>query len=182
MQVAGDLVDAARSGDRDAAERLIEFAWPHAYRIAFSIVRERESAQDAAQDACAIAYRTIGQLRAAQAFHVWFYRIVMRQATILERKATLRRALEHLMPDRPDPIAAILRIDVLNALARLPRAQRACVVLHFYAQMNSREIGEVLGMPDGTVRFHFHRAKRALAAMLGDADVCAPLLEKAHAV
>ncbi len=183
MELAASLIDDARRGSPGAMDRLIEGAWPHAYRIALSILREPESAKDAAQDACAIVYRTIGQLREAAAFHVWFYRIVMRRATVAERKRSLFIALERYSGERSDDDAPILRVDVFNAIARLPRVRRACVVLHYYAQMNSREIGEVLELSDGTVRFHLHRSRAELAVLLGDqAPASAPRLANAHAL
>jgi RNA polymerase sigma factor (sigma-70 family) len=70
-----------------------------------------------------------------------------------------------------------VRLDVVRALGQLSRAQRAAIVLHFYADMNSREIAAVLRVPDSTVRFHLVRAKRKLEALLGDHRVPVRLME-----
>ncbi|HTU82431.1 MAG TPA: sigma-70 family RNA polymerase sigma factor [Candidatus Acidoferrales bacterium] len=183
FDVPADVLDRARAGEAAATDRLIELAWPHAFRIAFSIVRDRDRAQDAAQEACAVAYRHVVRLRESAAFGVWFYRIVMRQATAMERKAVLRRAIDRRTPATNSPDESIARIDILNSLARLPRVRRACVILHFYAQMNSREIAAVLAIPDGTVRFHLSRARRELARMLAeDPPLPARRMVNAHAV
>jgi DNA-directed RNA polymerase specialized sigma24 family protein len=56
-------------------------------------------------------------------------------------------------------------------------------VLHYYAGMTSREIAEVLCVPDSTVRFHLARAKRKLETLLGDHHTHANLMEAvAHVV
>jgi RNA polymerase sigma-70 factor (ECF subfamily) len=175
--VPGDAIEAARLGEADARDRLIALAWPHAYRIARSMLRDGDLAQDAAQEACAIVYRSLGSLRSAEAFRVWFYRIATREALRLDRK----RALISIFAAEPAASGtddeSIRRIDVLRALAKLPRAQRAAVVLHYYADMNSREIAAVLGTPDATVRFHLVRARRSLEASLGNHRITTRLME-----
>lgn len=66
-----DLIEAAREGSKDAMERLLETLWPHAYRIARSIVQQDALAEDAAQEACAGIYRDLPQLRSTNAFRAW---------------------------------------------------------------------------------------------------------------
>lgn len=159
-----DPIEAARRGHHGAVERLIELVWSDAFRIALSVVRDRTFAEDAAQEACAILFRSIRSLRSADAFKVWFFRIVMREAIKLER-----RALREQAPDQhpaSDLGATDQRVDVRSALFKLPPRQRAAVVLHYYADLNSVEIAEILGIPDSSVRFHIMRAKRSLQHLL----------------
>lgn len=175
-EVPGDLIEAARLGEPGAAERLLSQAWPHAFRIARSILRDEGLAEDAAQEACAIVSCNVTRLRSAFAFRVWFYRIAVREAMRLDRKRALLSvfAFEPVVDDLGESIE---RLDVQRALARLSRAQRAAVVLHYYAEMNSREIAAVMGVPDSTVRFHLVGARRKLEALLGDRRMPARLLE-----
>lgn len=58
--------------------------------------------------------------------------------------------------------------DLLEALSRLPARQRACVVLHYYADLPVSEIGEQLGISAGTVKRHLSDARGRLADQLGD--------------
>ncbi len=175
--VPGDIIEAARLGKPGAADRLLAQAWPHAFRIARSILRDEGLAEDAAQEACAIVYCTVTRLRSAFAFRVWFYRIVVREAMRLDRKRALAAAFTYEPVAGADPSDSIERLDVHRALGRLSRAQRATVVLHYYAEMNSRQIATVLGVPDSTVRFHLVTARRKLEALLGDRRMPARLLE-----
>jgi RNA polymerase sigma factor (sigma-70 family) len=112
-----------------------------------------------------VLFRSIGKLRCAQAFSVWFYRIVVRQAVALEKRDA-RVEPQVLLGSGSDLDASLLRIDVAKALATLSAPQRIAIALHYYAEMNSREIAEVLAIPDSSVRFHIMRAKRALEQTL----------------
>lgn len=50
------LVEAAQSGGRAEIERLLQTIWPDAYRLAFAVLGDRQSAEDAAQEGCVHRY------------------------------------------------------------------------------------------------------------------------------
>jgi RNA polymerase sigma-70 factor (ECF subfamily) len=165
------LIEAAQIGGQAQIEQLIELIWADAYRLAYAMLGERTGAEDVAQEACIIAYRTIASLRSASAFRVWFYRIVARRASAFKR----RRAC-------PDPVVAETTIDadrsdtidIWRALSALPPNLRNVVVLHYFEDLSSREIASVLRIPDGTVRFRLMTAKRLLRPLLSDAPQPSP--------
>lgn len=159
-----DLVGAAVTGGAAEADALIRAVWPRAYRIALSVLRDHALAEDAAQESCAILFRKVGWLKSVAAFRVWFYKIVLREAVAL-RKRTLRQK-DALAVNSLDLDAAVTRIDISNALSRLPRMQRDCTALHYYADLSSKEIGLILKIPDSSVRFHIMRAKKTLRETL----------------
>lgn len=144
MNVPNELVEEARKGDGPALDRLIEALWPQAYRLAFAIARSRPCAEDAAREACVIVYRTIPSLRRLEAFGAWWYRIVVREAT----RARKRRAFESLDVDpayEDDPAGAV---DVWQAVAALPALLRTVVILRYFEDLSSREIAQILRIPD----------------------------------
>lgn len=158
---------AAQDGDAAALEALLVAIWPHAYRIALSILHNPQAAEDAAQEACTRVVLAIPRLRACEAFSVWLYRIVVREALAIERRSRSHEALDPQAVASASPLTDVLvRIDVLRALRELAPQQRVVVVLHAYAQLNSREIAAVLEMPEGTVRYHFALARRRLERLL----------------
>lgn len=162
LNVAPELIEAARSGKGEGMERLLRTLWPHAYRIARSVVLNDSLAEDAAQEACAIIYRELHGLRSAGAFRVWAYRIVTREA--------VRIAKRHAQPTVPvhgtEHPNLDMRVDVLRALSSLPPDLRAVVVLHYYADLTSAEIGSALRIPSATVRFRLAKARERLAPLL----------------
>ena len=165
--VPPELVEAARTGGRDEIEPLLRTVWPDAYRLARSILGEDQPAEDAAQEACIIVYRTIASLRSSAAFRTWFYRIVVREAAALKRRRS--RA-------EPAPEASVIAndqtapIDVWRALSTLSHKLREVVVLRYFEDLSSPEIASVLGIPEGTVRFRLMIARQRLRPLLGDYD------------
>jgi RNA polymerase sigma-70 factor, ECF subfamily len=167
LEVEGETIAAAQAGDAAALEALLAAIWPHAYRISLSILRQPHAAEDAAQEACARVVLAIAQLRAREAFGVWFYRVVVREALAIERRARVLDPLDPRTVASASPLTdALVRVDVLRALGELPPHQRAVVALHYYAELNSREISAVLGLPQGTVRYRLSLARRRLEALL----------------
>lgn len=158
---------AAQAGDAAALEALLVIIWPHAYRIALSILHQTQAAEDAAQEACARIMLSIAQLRSHRAFSVWLYRIVVREALALERRTHVHEPLDpRAVASASSLTDAEVRLDVLRALHELPPQQRSVVALHAYADLNSREIATVLEMPEGTVRYHLALARRRLERLL----------------
>ena len=161
-----ELVEAARTGGRDETDLLLRAVWPDAYRLARAILGDDQSAEDAAQEAGIIVYRTIGSLRSTAAFRTWFYRIVVHEAAQVKRR---RARIEPAVADAPaaagDHAAAI---DVWRALSRLSHTLREVVVLRYFEDLSSSEIASVLGVPAGTVRFRLMTARQRLRPLLGD--------------
>lgn len=162
-----ELIQAARDGGPAPLERLLEVVWPDAYRLAYAILGEPQSAQDAAQEACIIVYRTIASLRNVAAFRVWLYRIVVREAAEIKRRRPLAEQAVEMGPEQhqADPGTAI---DVWRALSFLPQHLRDVVVLRYFEDLPSREIASILRSTDAVVRFRLTIAKRRLRPLLAD--------------
>jgi len=164
IPIPPNLVQAARTGAAADVEALLAAVWPDAYRLARAILGDEQRAEDAAQEACIILYRTITTLRSAEAFRAWFYRIVVREATELKRRAS-RSELGSALPMVDDQSSSL---DVWRALATLPQHLRDVVVLRYFEDLSSREIASVLSIAEGTVRFRLMTARRRLRPLLGD--------------
>lgn len=177
LTIPREIIEAARSGERERMECLLRALWPHAYRIARSIVQDDLLAEDAAQEACALIYRELSRLRSADAFRVWVYRIVAREALRLAKRDIAHHSIAEKEPSAPDVDA---RLDLLHAIATLPPPLRAAVVLHYYADLSSNEIGRVLRIPAATVRFRLAKARRRLLDALGSEAPLTTALEFCH--
>jgi RNA polymerase sigma-70 factor (ECF subfamily) len=163
--VPSELVDAARTGGRDEIEMLLRTIWPDAYRLARAVLGEAQPAEDAAQEACIIVYRTIASLRSSAAFRTWFYRIVVREAAELKR----RRPRTEPAPEAPaSAVDQTAPVDVWRALSMLSSTLRDVVVLRYFEDLSSPEIAAVLSIPEGTVRFRLMIARQRLRPLLGD--------------
>lgn len=164
MVIDRQLIDDARGGG-EALDVLLTAIWPEAYRIACTILSDRDQAEDVAQEACATIARTLSTLKDGAAFRTWSYRIVANEAvtSVRDRKPVL--SIE-TVPDRGVSFDRSDALDVHRALATLPLVQRAVVVLSYYCGFSSKEIGATLRMASPTVRFHLMQARRALQKAL----------------
>jgi len=152
------LVRAARDGDGAALEELVREIWPDVFRIAWSVLRNHVAAEDAAQDACAQIAAKITTLRAPEAFTVWLYRTTVRAATRYHAMP-----LDALPDDlRADQPAVEDRLDLGAQILRLPRDLRIIVVLRYFLDCSSGEIGAILGIPAPTIRFRLAAARKRL--------------------
>jgi len=164
MEFDHTLIEGARASE-DGLDRLLTLVWPEAYRIAYGVLRDRGLAEDAAQDACAQIARKLPALKDAAVFRTWMYRIVANRAISLGRSRKVTGDLDAAseIGVASDPTD---RLDLYRALAALPLQQRAAVLLHYYAGLNSGEIADACGFAPGTVRFYLMQARRALRKAL----------------
>ena len=166
MDSLASLAAAAAGGSTPATSDLLERVWPDAYRIAWSVLGERTAAEDAAQEACARLWASIGTLRRPDAFVGWFYRIVVNEAK--RRRRTLRRTASLDATAATDVGAPPEdRIDLVRALQALDPSLRVATVLRYYYDLNGNEIARIVGASPVTVRWRLFMARRRLRTMLG---------------
>jgi RNA polymerase sigma-70 factor, ECF subfamily len=163
------LVDRIRNGDTVAFDALVRRHLPAALALAHRLLGHRQDAEDVTQEAFLAALQHLDRFDSQRAFAPWFFTIVGNTA-LNARKRLARRATEALPEDVPSngvpPTAAVeareTRERVRVALQRLPERQRTIIQLSGFDGLTSREIGEILGIPAGTVRWELHQARRAL--------------------
>jgi RNA polymerase sigma factor (sigma-70 family) len=162
---------AARGGDEEAFARLVDLEAPAAYRLALSIVRSPTEAEDAVQDAFVQAWRRIDSLRDADRWSAWFRRLLVRCAVDRARRRHLVREVDlELALDipglEPSPHPAE-RLALLAAFYHLDPSDRAIVSLRFFADLETQDVADALGIPLGTAKSRLHRALGRLRARLG---------------
>jgi RNA polymerase sigma-70 factor (ECF subfamily) len=180
------LVRLAAAGDAAALERLLLRAQEVAWRFSTSVCGGAGDAEDAMQEALIRTYKYVGRIRAPEAFRPWLYRTV-RNACLMGRRKKVGQPsrlqpLDEVLPGRNDPrrpdIAypgldpeqlagnARLRRRLRKALGALPAAYRAIVVLREMEGLSTREVAEVMGISEDSVKTRLHRARLQLQASL----------------
>lgn len=167
-----DRADAAQAaqGDTDAFERLYR---RHAARI-HSLSRRMigdDEADDATQDVFVRAWRKLGQFRGDSAFGTWLYRLAVNVILGRRQAAGMYRqrygAGDPLETDRATPRPKHeLRMDVEEAIQRLPRGAREVFVLHDVEGYTHEEIGALLEVTPGTSKSQLHRARMTMRQYL----------------
>lgn len=146
------------------------------YRLTYSILRNREDAEDATQEVFIRLLRYKKKLPEVRDHKVWLARIAWRVA--IDGKAKRRRVsntdtsvdlLEMpAMGPGVEQLAASRQITSLleRMIATLPPELRDTLTLSTVRDLNSAEIAEILGIPEGTVRTRLMRARNLLKQKL----------------
>jgi len=169
----GALVRRARAGDQAAFDALVRTYMEQAFRVAYRVVGHREDAEDLVQDAFLAAYQYLDSFEIGRPFGPWLIRIVLNRGSNL-RRARARRSMEPEtdgVSDAPSALDETERGDtgriLRDALATLSERQRLIVTMFDVDGLTSTEIGEMLELAPGTVRWHLHEARRHLRGVLG---------------
>jgi RNA polymerase sigma-70 factor (ECF subfamily) len=178
-----DLAERARQGDHDAFTALVDGSIGRLYAVACLILRDRDRAHDAVQEALVAAWRDIRGLRDPDRIDAWFRRLVVR-ACYRQARAERRRTIVELrvvpddLPTSPSPELTVVDRDRLErGFARLGTEQRAVLVLYHYLGLPLTEVAETLDIPSGTAKSRVSRAVAAMRAAI-DADDRTDLVEK----
>ena len=160
-------------GDHDAFAALVDGSLTRLDMAARLILRDRELARDAVQEAFIRAWRDLPGLRDPLRFDAWLHRLTVNACLDLARRRR-RRPLEVgvvVEPSTPSDLAGDLaRRDVLDrALAGLDPPHRAVVALHHLLGMPLAEVAVALRIPLGTVKSrHHHALARLRASVIGE--------------
>lgn len=167
------LVVRVQQGDTDAYAVLVRRHLPRGFRIAWRVLRHREDAEDAVQDAFLRALERIDQCDPERSFGPWFFRIVATTAINKQRSAKRReteelseREISAAVGPADAATLGVLRGEVDTALATLPAVQRQLIELVTFEEFTPTEAAQVLDMPAGTARWHLHEARKALRTQL----------------
>jgi RNA polymerase sigma-70 factor (ECF subfamily) len=170
-RLAGSLVTLDEELEREFEARLVESS-TLAFRVAFSVLRQREDAEDVAQEAFAKAYRSFRHLRDRARFRAWLVRMTWRLALDRQRNDRRRAARELRLEAAPCPSVADSadereRAEELwRAIDALPDKLRVAIVLSGIQGHDTREVAALLEVPEGTVKSRLFLARRQLKERL----------------
>lgn len=146
------------------------------YSIALRFLRDRETAEELAQDVFLQLYRQMGSIQSPIHAVSWLRRTVCHRAIdeIRKRKLRPRVALENIPePGAPGREPDLFLHDRLRKLIGiLPEKARMIVILRYQEDMEPTEISEMLEMPVSTVKSHLHRSLTLLRGRLASKEVC----------
>jgi RNA polymerase sigma-70 factor (ECF subfamily) len=187
-------VASVLAGDREAFRLLVERESANVFRTCYRVLGSLPEAEDAAQEAFVIAFRSLGTWRGDGPFGAWIARIAVRLAV---RQASRRKTVAWLdpmaldsqagpsrAPDRgnnealarqgPDPAVLAIRrerdVTVRLAVARLDEPYREVVALRFFGELSLAEIAAASGRPLSTVKTHLRRGLLRLRSSLEVAE------------
>ena len=156
--------------EREFEARLVESS-TLAFRVAFSVLRHREDAEEVAQEAFAKAYRSFHQLRDRNRFRAWLVRMTWRIA--LDRQRANRRRTSRESQLAPQTVTVVDTVEASERATHLWRAidalsekLRVVVVLAAIRGHDIKEVAALLELPEGTVKSRLFDARRQLREAL----------------
>jgi RNA polymerase sigma-70 factor (ECF subfamily) len=177
------LVRAFLSGDLSAYEELVRRYSRPIFNFVYRMLGKREDADDIAQDVFVQVYRALPTARTDLPFKPWLYVIARNKCLdFLKRKRPLLFSdidgdddtgagiSDRVQDTEPLPEELAERADLQRvlqeALTDLPPKYRQVVAMRYAADLSFAEISDSLGLPENTVKTHFHRAKALLRTRL----------------
>jgi len=164
-----DLALAATNGDGDAFASLLARHYDRIFALSFRLTGQRSEAEDLTQDICAALPVKMAHYSATARFTTWLYRVVVNAAHDRRRRDTTRaKAADGWGDWEKNRLATNIesreQIDWLTrAMTTLPTDLRDTLAL-VLDDMTHAQVGEVLGVSEGTVSWRISEAKKHLKA------------------
>jgi len=187
----GALLERLKAGEEEALSDLADAYGGKIYQLAFRYLRNREDAEEVAQDVLYKVYRKVGAFRGDAALSSWIYRITFNTAMSRLRTAKYQRSQaddpnrmsnegEEILPKTRRDVAdwssladervfrSQLRRKVFRAILALPAIYRAPVMLRDIQGMSTEEASAMLHVKDQTLKSRLHRGRLILRRQLAD--------------
>jgi len=175
------LVEQVRKGSQVAFAELVRRHQNAVYSLCYRLVGNAAEAEDLAQEAFLRLYRSAGQFRAGARLRPWLHKITTnvcldalrkRKETTLPLDDVIAGDIQphvHSVDELPEEayLNREKRLDVQQALLRLPGEYRVALVLRYLEDLSYQEVADALGVPLSTVETRLFRAKKLLGQILG---------------
>jgi RNA polymerase sigma factor (sigma-70 family) len=175
----GELVEHARAGDTEAFDELARRHGAAVYRAALAALGSPSDAEDIAQEALVLAYRSLSRYRGDASFKTWVVAIAWKRALNLRRRWWRLRPLDHDgdgsslyepvegAPSAEQALIAGERDRAAKALIRkLPARLRDALLCVATTEHSYEELAVILGVPSGTLKWRVAEARRRVKQKL----------------
>jgi RNA polymerase sigma-70 factor (ECF subfamily) len=151
----------------EALERLLDLYEGKVFRMAVMMLRDAGRAEEITQDVFLKLWRALPSYDGRAALSTWVYTIARNTGLSAVRSESYRKTTSLDQSDEPT-VASVGAIDVAlkQCLSRLPDIQRDVITMFYFEDRNVAEVAKLMDLPEGTVKSHLHRARRALGAMM----------------
>lgn len=171
------LIARAGDGDQAAFQELVERYQGAVYNLAYRMLGVPEEAEDAAQEIFVRVYRQLARYDRSRKFSTWVLAIATNYCIDQLRRRRLQLVpLENIIPwarareagPEREALDREACDELQGLLRRLPEKYRAVLILRYWEELSCAEIGEVLRVPEGTVKTQLHRARKALERLMSE--------------
>ena len=162
-------LEKAMAGDKEAFSRIIIQNKEAMYKTAIVILKNEDDAYDVLQEALIKMYKNITKLENKEAFLFWSRRIIVnccydlisKNKKVVDITTKLTENFEETREDIYD-----CEDELVKILEQIEPDLRLTATLYYYDDLSTREIGEILQIPVGTVKSRLSRAREKLYEIL----------------
>lgn len=169
------IIRSVQEGNYQAFSALVDKYRDIVFSIALKVLRNREDAEEIAQETFVKAYLAIGSFKGSSKFSTWLYSIAYNNCmSELRKKRITFTSLEDYpgkevqnLPagEAPDEI----RVECLQkAMTHLQAEDYTLILLYYYEDQSIEEISKVTGLSDSNVKVKLFRARKRLHTLMED--------------
>jgi len=131
------------------------------------MLKDAGRAEEVTQDIFLKVWRALPAYDGRAAVSTWLYTIARNTCLTAVRAESYRKTTALDQVPEPGVQASVpLELELSACLEKLPEIQREVITLFYLQEKSVREVAEILDLPEGTVKSHLHRARRALSDMM----------------
>lgn len=152
---------------QEALELLLDRYEKKVFRMALAMMRDAGRAEDVTQDIFLKLWRALPTFDGRAAISTWLYTIARNTCLSAVRTESYRKTSPLDDSSQPTVPSTTLRdVALEQCLSRLPEMQRQVITLFYLQERSVVQVAKMLDLPEGTVKSHLHRARRALGEMM----------------
>lgn len=154
-------VKRAKNGDKEAFTELIILYQNELFKIARAKINNIEDINDIIQETMLIAFNNIKKLKDESKFKAWIIKILINECNrFYKTKKVIQIPIEEIETGKNDDTDTNLTYE--SVLSSLKPDERIIILLHYVSGYTSKEIGEILGKNDNTIKTRLKRIKEKL--------------------
>ncbi|WP_010228784.1 RNA polymerase sigma factor [Gillisia marina] len=179
MSKLSDLILIKRTldGNTNAFGILVNRHQDYIYNVVIKMLRNREEAEEIAQDTFIKAYEVLASFKAEAKFPTWLFKIAYRKSLDRIKKnkrSTTLELVENLTEDASmdfeNGLAIMLMEErkeiIKNCIQKLPEIEAAIITLYYYEEQSVKEIAEITNLSQDNIKVKLHRSRKLLYSSL----------------
>jgi RNA polymerase sigma-70 factor (ECF subfamily) len=185
-----DLIDVrgVLAGDPERFAGIVQRWQAPLVNLAYRFVRDRERAEDMAQEALLRVFQQLARFRGDSAFSTWMFSVALNVYRSTLRRRDLPSVPLDAVAELAGQTAPHLALEeaqreelVRRAVAGLPPRYRDALTVFYFRDMDLSETARILQVPEGTAKALLHRGRKLLHRKLGGLVSTTPAAREAHA-
>ena len=165
------IVKACLAGDKAAFGALVEKYEKRLFNTALRVVGDVEDAMDATQSAFVKMYEKLGTFNSEYRFFSWAYRTILNESlNIVKRRKPLEQLNDSIEVESKNPEEQYREAETSRqmdeALMELDTQERTVIVLKHFQHLSYREMSEIIGIPEKTIKSRLFTARRRLKSVI----------------